>query len=292
MNDFRESRMRHLAILSMVMTGVLWSFTGLLVKVLPWNGVVIAGLRGLVTTITLWVYLLCIRQRVVINKRTLLLAVFLMTDNFAFLRASQLTKAANAVVLQYTAPIFILAYGVLVKKRKLQTVDCLAVGLTLAGIVLVFVDQMGGGSLRGDVLGALSGLLMAGMHIANGNVQPNEHLSGLLLGQAMTALIGIPFIAVYKTNFTAVSIGMILFMGAFQLTLSYLLFDFASKRCSPLSCSLLSSIEPILNPIWVFLFVGETPSILALFGGLIVIITITAWCMYKDAHGSDNAASM
>ncbi len=292
MNDFRESRMRHLAILSMVMTGVLWSFTGLLVKVLPWNGVVIAGLRGLVTTITLWVYLRCIRQRVVINKRTLLLAVFLMTDNFAFLRASQLTKAANAVVLQYTAPIFILAYGVLVKKRKLQTVDCLAVGLTLAGIVLVFVDQMGGGSLRGDVLGALSGLLMAGMHIANGNVQPNEHLSGLLLGQAMTALIGIPFIAVYKTNFTAVSIGMILFMGAFQLTLSYLLFDFASKRCSPLSCSLLSSIEPILNPIWVFLFVGETPSILALFGGLIVIITITAWCMYKDAHGSDNAASM
>lgn len=284
--------MRHLAILSMVMTGVLWSFTGLLVKVLPWNGVVIAGLRGLVTTITLWVYLRCIRQRVVINKRTLLLAVFLMTDNFAFLRASQLTKAANAVVLQYTAPIFILAYGVLVKKRKLQTVDCLAVGLTLAGIVLVFVDQMGGGSLRGDVLGALSGLLMAGMHIANGNVQPNEHLSGLLLGQAMTALIGIPFIAVYKTNFTAVSIGMILFMGAFQLTLSYLLFDFASKRCSPLSCSLLSSIEPILNPIWVFLFVGETPSILALFGGLIVIITITAWCMYKDAHGSDNAASM
>ena len=107
-------------------------------------------------------------------------------------------------------------------------------------------------------------------------------MSGILLGHLFTAAAGIPFMFVFDTPVTAPAVLSILALGVVQLGIPYVLYGIAVKDCPALMCSLLGAIEPLLNPVWVFLFTGERPGVFALAGGVIVIVTITAWCVWRD----------
>ena len=115
-------------------------------------------------------------------------------------------------------------------------------------------------------------------------------MSAVAIGNAITFLIGIPFLFFTNPVFTAKSILFIIILGIFQLGIPYMLFAKASETCPPLTCCLLSAIEPLLNPVWVLLFYGEKPGFFALLGGAVVIGTITLWCVLGDRKKEKEAA--
>ena len=261
----------------MMLASILWSLTGLFVKLLTWNVFVTLSLRGFATVLTLYLYMRFKGIPVAISRGTLTVGVFLGMCNTLFIMACKLTSSANAVVLQYTSPIYIALFFWLFKKNKPRTQDITALVLTLIGILVIFSNQISHGGLQGDILAALSGIMMAGMHISNGKLKAHEHLSGLMLGQLFNGLTAFPALITSNPSYTLTNITLIIFMGSIQMCLSYLLFARASKTCKPLSCSLLSTIEPVLNPIWVFLLLGEVPSINSIIGGIIVVTAVTSW---------------
>jgi drug/metabolite transporter (DMT)-like permease len=84
--------------------------------------------------------------------------------------------------------------------------------------------------------------------------------------------------------FNGTTVSCILILGVFQLGISYILYVKASRYCPPLACCLLGAVEPLLNPVWVFLFNGEKPGIFALLGAVVVIASITIWSVTAPAQ--------
>lgn len=196
--------------------------------------------------------------------------------------ANKMTTAANAIMLQFTAPIFILLFSVLFRKQKFPLADVLTVMITLGGISLFMIDGIGAGQLAGNIIGLFSGLFFAGMFVAVGESKGSERMSGLFFGHLLTFLVAIPFIFITRPVFTGEAFFYAGLLGVVQLGTPYILLALASEHCPPLACSLISAAEPLLNPLWVAIFQQEYPSPLSLVGGGIVMITVTLWCILKD----------
>ena len=275
------------AILYMVMCALLWSTAGIFFKLLPWNPMAIAGLRSLISA---GVYILFMRHQkitFVINKYSILSGVFLCGVFVFFIAANKLTTSANAIVLQYSAPIFIIVFSSLLFKQKFRKVDILTVFVTLGGISLFFFDQLSGGYMVGNLLAILAGIFFAAMFVTTGRADDRSRSSGILLGHVFTAVIGVPFAFFFPTPITPTTVATILALGIFQLGIPYILYGMAARHCSSLSCSLISAIEPLLNPVWVFLFNGETPGFFALLGGAVVITSVVAWTIWSSKNPAD-----
>ena len=269
-----------LAMLEMLICAALWSIAGIFMKQLPWNGFAVAGLRSLIAGLTIAAYMCLTGKPFVLNRRSLIAGVLTGTVYICFSLANKLTTAASAIVLQFTSPIFIVLLSALLFHKRPRRADMIAVLLTLFGIALFFFDRLTPGNLLGNGVAILSGLFMAGMYVSVGNLPGEERFSAILIGQCFTFLMGLPFCVLTRPALTGVTILCILILGVFQLGISYILFAKASLNCPPLACSLLAALEPLLNPIWVLLFNGEKPGPYALAGGLIVVVTITLWCMF------------
>ena len=272
------------AILLMVICSSLWSIAGIFIKLIPWNPLVIAGWRSLFSAGCVLIYQRFTGQTFRLNRASVRCGIFLAVTFLLFVSANKLTTAANAIVLQFTAPVFILIFSVLFLKQKVTLPDLLTVLFTMGGISLFFFDQLSPGNLFGNFVAIASGFSMAAMYLATGSTDEESRMSGILLGHLFTAAIGIPFLFVYETPVTMPAVLSILTLGIVQLGIPYLLYGIAVKHCPPLACSLLGAIEPLLNPVWVFLFTGERPGMFALLGGALVIATITVWCVWRDRH--------
>lgn len=268
------------AIVEMLVCATLWSIAGIFIKLIPWNGFAVAGMRSLIAGITMAVYMLFKRYRYRVNKRTLISGVLTACVYTCFVCANKLTTAANAIVLQFTSPVFIVIFSALVFKKPVRRGDLTVVLLTLAGIALFFFDQLKPGYVAGNFVAIAAGMFMAGMFMSVGELQGEERFSAIVTGQFLTFLLGLPFIIATKPVFTLASTLSILTLGVFQLGISYILYVKASAYCPPLACCLLGAVEPLLNPVWVFLFDGERPGVFALVGCVIVVVSITVWCIF------------
>ncbi len=275
-------KQKHIAMLEMLLCACMWSIAGLFIKKIDWHPVVIAGFRSLFAAATVAVYMLITRQRLLINKAIIKSALFLAATFLCFVGANKLTTAANAIMLQFTAPIFIMLFSVLFRKEKFPIRDVVTVGITMGGILLFMIDGIGGGQLIGNLLGLLAGLFFAGMFVTVGEAKGNERMSGLFFGHLLTFLVAVPFLFFTRPVFTTPSLLYALLLGVVQLGIPYILLALASEHCPPLACSLISAAEPLLNPVWVALFGNEYPSPLSLLGGAIVLVTVTLWCVLKD----------
>ena len=194
--------------------------------------------------------------------------------------ANKLTTSANAIVLQFTSPIFIIIYSALFFGRVPRKQDVAVVLATLFGISLFFFDQLKPGYLLGNFVAIAAGMFMAGMYVSVGEIEEEERFSGILNGQVLTFLVGFPVFLATKPPITPTAVTALVILGVFQLGLSYVLYVKASKYCPPLACCLLGAVEPLLNPVWVFLFNGEKPGVFALLGAVVVITSITVWSIY------------
>ena len=270
------------AMLMMVLCACLWSIGGILIKWISWNSFLIAGGRSLISALVLGGFMYITKVKVKVCKYSIGAGISLAGCFFCFIAANKLTTAANAIILQYTAPIFILIISILFLHQKVQKREILVVATTLVGIVLFFFDQLSPGNIAGNILGVLAGLFLGVMFLLvglGGGQDDSIRLSGILFAHVLTALIGIPVGLPFTESFAASEFVCILILGVFQLGIPYVLYALASRDCSPLACSLLGILEPLLNPVWVFLLDGERPGIYAFIGGIIVIAAVTLWCV-------------
>ena len=271
---------------AMIATALLWSIGGIFIKLVPWNPLAIAGLRGVLGGLVMFVYLRMRGIKPVINKDSIKIAVALAGVCTTFVAANKLTTAANAIVIQYCAPVYVLLYIAFVQKKKLRPLDIAVVPVTILGVSLCFIGQMGNGHLTGDIVAVISGVFFAAMFIFSEGVSEQSRASGIMQGQFLTAIIGLPVLFATKPAFTPTAIGGILILGIFQIGIAYVLYSIAIKNAPLLTCSLLAVLEPLLNPVWVFLFAGENPGVWSLVGGVIVVVAITLWYVYDARHAT------
>jgi len=267
-----------IGILEMLLCATMWSIAGLFIKLIDANGFVIAGFRGLFAALTTAAYIKLAKIPFVINKTVVENAVFMCVLFFCFVVSNKLTTAANAIVLQFTTPVWIMIIG-LFMHQKFKLRDIIAALCTLVGVALCFIDEMDGGRMLGNIIAIAAGLMMAFMYIAMGVSNDTDRINGTLWGHILTALIGIPFIFFTENNIDAKGFLCVIILGVVQLGIPYILLNLSQKACPPLACCLLGAVEPLLNPVWVAIFNGEIPGTLAIIGGLVVIVTVTVWCM-------------
>lgn len=279
------------AMLQMLLVGILWSFGGILIKLIPWNGLVIAGARSFIAAIMMYGYMRVKKLRMIVNGRTLAIGFATFAVFSLLLMAYKLTTAANAIVLQYTAPIFVLVFSVVFLKQKARGGDILAVVLTTLGIALCFLNQLGTGSVLGDMLALVSGVFFALVFFLSGNADEESRMSGLVLGHIMTAAMGAVMAFLYPPVVTTQAVLLLIVLGVVQIGIPYTIYSVAVKHCPPLMCSVISLIEPLLNPMWVFLAVGERPSAWALVGAVVVLSSITTWCVWSERQKQRAAAA-
>lgn len=269
------------AILQMLLCGAMWSLAGIFIKQIPWHPMLIAGARGLIAAATVAVWLRLSRTKIRFTPRGFVGGLFMCMTVICFVTANKLTASANAIALQFTGPIFILVFSALFFRQKIRRADLLAVLFTGVGIVLFFLDQLAPGQLAGNLVAVAAGAFSAGMYITMNRCDYDERMGSMLLGHLLSALAGLPFAFFTAPDLSFTPLLCILILGVVQLGLPYILFVKAGEHCSALAVNLLSVVEPILNPVWVFLFDGEVPGLFALVGAAVVLCTVTLWSVQQ-----------
>lgn len=274
------------AIIQMLACAALWSIAGIFIKLIPWSAFAISSIRSLVAGITLLVFIKINKYKIIFNKHTLVAGLFMGLTYTSFVLANKLTTAANAIVLQFTAPLFIVVISAVLYHQKIRRNDLIAVLCTMVGIAMFFLDKLEGGYLAGNIVAIIAGAFMACMYMTTGNAESEERFSAILIGQIIAFLIGFPAVITTHPVFSAGPVACILILGILQLGIPYILYAKASEYCPPLACSLLGAVEPLLNPLWVFLFDGEKPGLWALCGAVIVVASVTLWCAFGNKEES------
>lgn len=278
------------SVILMVICAFLWSTGGILIKATTWNSFAITGSRSFIASFLVLGFLVVSHKKLTFSKTSCLASVLLSVAYFSFIGANKLTTAANAIVLQYTSTIFIMIYGVIFLKQKWRKKDVAAAVFTFLGIALFFIDGIGAGTTVGNLIAIFAGAVLGGMYFISGTVSLEERLSSIWLAHIITAVVGVPFVWITNAEFSIHNIIFILLLGIVQIGLPYILFALAVEKCPPFACSLIGVLEPLLNPVWVFLDNEEKPGITALFGALIVLSTVTMWCILGDTKKKKDAA--
>ena len=137
------------------------------------------------------------------------------------------------------------------------------------------------------IIAIIDGCSLAGAYLLMGESEGGNRLSGTLVGLVLMAIVGIPFTFVYPPEVTTISVVMVAVMGIFMLGLPYALYSVAINYCPPLGCVLISSVEIVLNPVWVWLGTGEMPDTFAMIGSAVILVTVTLWCALGGAQAKE-----
>jgi drug/metabolite transporter (DMT)-like permease len=193
-----------------------------------------------------------------------------------FIAANKLTTSANAVMLQYSAPVWAALLGWLLLKEKPYWEHWGALVLVIIGLLLFFRGSLGGGAFLGDSLAVVSGIVFGAQSVSMRMMKDGNPRDAFLLSYSITLIISIPFLILYPPVFTPALIPPVLFMGFIQIGAASLLFSYGIKRISAVKAMITAIIEPVLSPIWVLILIGEKPTISAMAGGIIIISAVAA----------------
>lgn len=263
------------AMAALIGCALLWSIGGLLIKMVSLHPMAIAGVRSLLAAGVFMVFLR--KPKFTMSFAQIGCAVAYTGTVTLYVFANKLTTAANAILLQYTAPIFVAFLSWWILKERITKRDWISIAIVMGGMVLFFMDNLNTGNVLGNVLAILSGLCFALEVVFLRLQKSGSPFESILFGNILTFIIGIPFMF-QKVPTVTDCVGLLL-LGIFQLGIAYFLYGFASKHVSALEMLLIPVIEPILNPVWVFAATGEKPGTWALAGGLIVLSTLTIRCI-------------
>lgn len=271
----KSSRSGSLPLLYVFLSAVLFSTGGLFFKLIPWDALAISSARSMLAGLSLLIILLFRHHRFRINRTVLITAAAITVTNTLYALANKLTTAGNTIVLQFTMPVFvILIMRVFFRQKptRLQTGTCL---ITLLGIILFFIDALSAGNMLGNFLALLSGLSYAVFFVWNSR-EDSEPFTSILLSYAAAALIGLP--SLLKTDILSSGPNVLLAvlgLGLLQQAAGHLFLAVGIKGTPPVTASLVSGIEPILNPLLVAVFYHELLSPLSLFAAGLVFVSVT-----------------
>ena len=265
---------RH-AVLFVFLASVCFSTGGLFIKLVPWSALAINGARNLIGAAVIGIYLLLSRHRIVFSRRVLVGALSMIGVTTLFAIANKLTTAANTIVLQFTAPVFMILFMAALYRQKPGRMDLVTCFLVLLGVILFFVDGIQAGNLVGNIVAILSGVCYAGVFMMNAGDNADA-ISSCFLGQLAAGLLMTP-LCLGETDFSLPTLAAVIALGVVQVGGAYILFSIGIRHTSPVTASLITGMEPIMNPLLVAAFYGERVSPLAVAGAVIVVCSILAY---------------
>lgn len=298
---------------ALAICAILWSFGGVIIKLIKWDALAIAGIRSFLGMITLSVAFrrppkLFVRRAETDDKtktgaatteskpknaggkidwratvNLLLGGIFYAATMLLFVPATKMTTAANAILLQYTNPIYIIMLGPLLTGEKNDWIDFAAVAGILAGMVLLLWGDLGGGQTAGNVLALLSGATYGLTTIFLRRAKNTRPSDSLNLSCLLSFLFALPFIVKAGLPQSAMSYPAVICLGVFQIGLPAVLLSLGIEKVPALSSVIITMLEPMMNPVWVALFAGEVPSASSILGGLVILAFIVAHVALKRA---------
>jgi len=255
------------AILLLLTTATLWSLGGVLIKSIDWPSMAKAGGRSAIASVILWMWLG--RPQFAWRPGQIGAAIAYAATVTFFVIANDRTTAANSIFLQYTGPIYVALLSPWLLGERIRRLDWMCIALALAGIALFFGDQFSPRGLSGILFALGSGLGFGTMVVLLRMERDASPGSALLLGNLLTAAIGLPFAIGHPLP--ASQAGVLAILGVVQLGIPYILYSIAIRRVTALEAVLIPMLEPILNPLWVALAHGERPGPWSLLGGALVL---------------------
>lgn len=249
---------------------LLWSTGGIFIKLISLNSLQLSALRSLFAAITFFVIF---RNKLFkFNIATVVNALFYAGILILFVIATKTTTAANAIFLQYTAPIYVLILEPLLLKTYFERYNILTIVICFVGMLLFFMGELTPGHMNGNIIALLSGVSFAAFLIGMRKNKPEYQYPTIFLGNIFITFIS--GFALFDAVFIINDLLMVSFLGIFQIGIAYAIFSWGLKKVYAIEASLISMIEPVLNPVWVFIGYGEQPSNWAILGGVIILLGI------------------
>ena len=270
---------KHIGTLCVFLAALLYSIGGLCIKVIPWNGMSINGARTLIALVVIGIYLAIIRHKPRFNRWIFLGSLCIFGTNALYSVANKLTTAANTIVLQFTAPIFVIVFSALFWKRRPQKLDISACVVVFGGVLFFFVDSLEAGGALGNVLAILSGAAYGGVFLLN-DFPDSDAISAVFWGDVLSAVTGLPFL-LQEQPLAPTALFSLVILGVFQVAVAYILLTIGLRTTPAVTASLVSGIEPVLNPLLVALFYGETIGRFAFIGAAVVICGVVGYNVLK-----------
>ena len=249
-----------------------FSTGGILMKFVPWNPLAINGVRNVIAAIVIGLYILATHHKLKFNLTVLIGAISMAGVTTLFSVANKLTTAGNTIILQYTAPIWIVILMFFIFGTKPNRTALISIAIVFAGILFFFFESLSTGRWLGDFCALLSGVFYAGVFMLN-SFEDGDSLSSVFIGQLMCGVFLSPMV-LRETVFTAPVLMSVFLLGAVQVGLAYIFFTTGIKYTDPVTASIINALEPILNPILVAVFYGEMLGTLSLIGAAVVICGI------------------
>ena len=264
--------------LLMAVTASLWSIAGLFIKMIHWNPFAIAGVRSFIASLVILAFLG--KPKIHWSFPQVAAAVANAATMLLFVTANKTTTAANAILLQYMAPVFTAFIGAALLKERTRMEHWAAIFFVAVGMTIMFADKLDGGQIFGDAIALMSAVTFSFYFVFMRMQKEGSPLESNLLSQwiaagvCLTASLFLPM-----PEFTQKSVAAIMVLGVVQIGISSILIAYAIKRISAVSANLIAVIEPVLNPVWVFLCLGEYPGMNTIIGGAVILFAVTGVSM-------------
>src|SRR4051812_6842484 len=281
-------RHRFLPPILLLVAALLWSLRGVLIKSIDWHPMANPGGRS---AIAIRVMLRCIgRPRFTFSTAQIGGAIGYALTVALFVFATRMTTAANAIFLQYTAPIYVAVIGRWYLGERALRIDWLVIVIALGGIALFFFDHLTVSGFRGNIVALASGIAFASVALCLRKEKAGSPVSSIILGNIIVAVAGAPFM--FQHSLGSGSGWRLLLLGTLQLGLPYVLYAAAIKHVTALEATLIPLLEPVLNPTWVMLTLGERPGPWAIVGAVLVLGAVLARgaLMIKGGRSRNTAA--
>lgn len=259
------------AVIIITIAAVLFSTSGFLIKIITISPLALASGRSIIAAGVIALYLR--KPQFTWSVAQIGGAIALASTQIFFVLATRQTSAANAVFIQYTAPIYVAIFSIWFLREPLRSADWVTMAAVGIGLFLFFGDDISATGRWGNVNALISGLSLAAFMVFMRYQKDGSPVETTLLGNIIVSVIGLPFLL--QASPTMGDIGGLFFLGIFQLGIPFIMMAIAIKYLTAVEVILIQTLEPILNPVWVFIVVGEQPSGRALLGGLTVLVAIT-----------------
>jgi drug/metabolite transporter (DMT)-like permease len=262
-------------LLFVLAAALLWSTGGLFIKWTSLSGLELSFCRSFFAAIT--IAIVTRHEGFGINRVTAFASVLYAVLLILFVMATKETTAANAIFLQYTAPVYLLILEPVIYKEKFRSRDLTTVLVCIGGMALFFVGQLRPQDVTGNLLALPSGLCFALYFLSLRHPKAREvnRASSVIYGNVLAVILTAPWGLAAVPNMNLHDTLSVVYLGVVQLGIAYALFTVAMARgVRSLDAGIICYIEPVLNPVWVFLVLGEQPSRWALLGGTIIILAV------------------
>ena len=252
----------------LIIAALMWSVGGLFIKLVDLSPIAITGTRSIAAALVFLIYLK--KPLLYWNRYFIIGVISYAAMMLLYVFSIRLTTAANAIFLEFTAPIYVVILGYFVLNERITIFDILSMFVIFSGMTLFFIDELSFYGFWGNIMAAVAGVCLGVVTIMI-RKENESAFQIVLMGNILTALVCTPFMFAGFQETASTDWFIIFVLGIVQLGIPYILYTKALRQVKALDAILVSMIEPILNPFWVYIFVGEKMGEWALFGGILVL---------------------